>query len=80
VLIDGPYVAALNDQRGLRGSINQRVHYLTNRLRGNDFTSSPRRIEIHLREDYTLLVGIPTSEQLMAFERAISCSRRTKGG
>jgi anaerobic ribonucleoside-triphosphate reductase activating protein len=75
VLIDGPYVAALNDQRGLRGSINQTVHYLTNRLRGNDFTSSPRRIEIHLREDHTLLVGIPTSEQLMAFERAISRSR-----
>jgi anaerobic ribonucleoside-triphosphate reductase activating protein len=80
VLIDGPYVAALNDRRGLRGSANQRVHHLTDRLRGFDFERAPRRIEIHLRDDYALLVGIPTSEQLKAFERAIPPSRRTQGG
>ena len=84
VLIDGPYVAALNDRRGLRGSANQRVHHLTDRLRGFDFERAPRRIEIHLRDDYALLVGIPTSEQLkafeQAFERAIPPSRRTQGG
>jgi anaerobic ribonucleoside-triphosphate reductase activating protein len=84
VLIDGTYVAALNDRRGLRGSANQRVHHLTDRLRGFDFERAPRRIEIHLRDDYALLVGIPTSEQLkafeQAFERAIPPSRRTQGG
>jgi anaerobic ribonucleoside-triphosphate reductase activating protein len=72
VLIDGPYVAALNDRRGLRGSANQRVHHLTDRLREIDFTNTPRGIEIHLREDHALLVGIPTSEQLAAFERAFA--------
>ena len=34
VLIDGPYVSALNDGRGLRGSSNQRVQFLIDRLVG----------------------------------------------
>ncbi|NTV37481.1 MAG: radical SAM protein, partial [Anaerolineaceae bacterium] len=32
VLVDGQYVARLNNGKGLRGSTNQRVHHLTNRL------------------------------------------------
>lgn len=77
VLIDGPYIEALNDQQGLRGSANQRIHYLTDRLRGVDFVHTPRRIEIHLQGDYALLVGIPTSDQLALFERVIAeVSRR----
>jgi anaerobic ribonucleoside-triphosphate reductase activating protein len=74
VLIDGPYIEELNDQQGLRGSANQRIHYLTDRLRGFDFAHTPRRIEIFLEGKYALLVGIPTSEQLAAFERALTQS------
>ena len=72
VLIDGPYVEELNDQRGLRGSANQRIHYLTDRLHRFDFIHTPRRIEIFLEGEHALLVGIPTSEQLAAFERAFT--------
>lgn len=76
VLIDGPYVAALNDNRGLRGSTNQRVHYLTDRLRGEELVNSPRRIEVHVREKDVLLVGIPSTQELAAFERAMVSIRK----
>lgn len=72
VLIDGPYVAALNDNQGLRGSTNQHVHYLTHRLRGVDFINGPRRVEVQVREGHVLLVGIPSTWQLAAFERAMA--------
>lgn len=61
VLIDGQYVERLNDGRGLRGSSNQRVHFLSDRLRSSeyDFEGRARRMEIHLEEDGMLLVGVP---------------------
>ncbi|MEU7830563.1 MULTISPECIES: 4Fe-4S single cluster domain-containing protein [unclassified Nonomuraea] len=61
VLIDGRYVASRNDDRGLRGSANQRVHHLTDRLRGLDFTGTPRRAELHVNDRDVLLVGVPPS-------------------
>ena len=36
VLIDGRYVAAYNDGRGLRGSTNQRIHFLTGRVHARE--------------------------------------------
>jgi anaerobic ribonucleoside-triphosphate reductase activating protein len=59
VLIDGRYVDARNDDRGLRGSANQRVHHLTGRLRGFPFDDGPRTAEIRLRGDEALMVGVP---------------------
>lgn len=59
VLIDGRYVRARNDDRGLRGSANQRVHHLTGALRGFDFEHGPRRAEIRLRGSDALMVGVP---------------------
>ena len=61
VLIDGRYVAARDDDRGLRGSANQRVHHLTDRLREADseLTGGPRRAELRVRGTETLLVGVP---------------------
>src|ERR1700753_3733472 len=35
VLIDGKYIRHLNDNKGLRGSSNQKIHYLTDKLRGH---------------------------------------------
>jgi anaerobic ribonucleoside-triphosphate reductase activating protein len=76
VLIDGPYIEQLNDNRGLRGSSNQRIHYLTERLTGFDFEQEPRKAEIQIIEHETMLVGIPP-RQLgnvihQAFDLAIS--------
>jgi len=62
VLIDGRYQAAHNDNRGLRGSSNQRVHLLTDVYRGlgtTYFTDPARRVELHPRPEDLLMVGIP---------------------
>jgi anaerobic ribonucleoside-triphosphate reductase activating protein len=61
VLIDGRYVAALDDGRGLRGSSNQRVHHLTARHAdcGYDFVGCHRDVEVRVEQDGVLLVGVP---------------------
>jgi len=59
VLIDGPYVAHLNDNLGLRGSRNQRIHYLTNRIKPSDLENAPRRAEVRLAGGQPVLVGVP---------------------
>jgi anaerobic ribonucleoside-triphosphate reductase activating protein len=61
VLIDGPYVAAANDDVGLRGSSNQVVHHLTGRLAAADeaLARGTRTAEIRVRDRSLLLVGVP---------------------
>jgi anaerobic ribonucleoside-triphosphate reductase activating protein len=58
VLIDGPYIEAQNDGKGLRGSSNQSIHHLTNRLSDFDFANSTRTLEMFFRETDTLTVGV----------------------
>jgi anaerobic ribonucleoside-triphosphate reductase activating protein len=72
VLIDGRYVAAYNDGRGLRGSTNQRIHFLTGRLADAeaDLSDGPRRAEIRLRDRSALLVGVPGPGVSAAFDLA----------
>lgn len=69
VLIDGLYRADLNDNRGLRGSSNQRVHFLTPRyLELRDyFESRPREVELHFLSNELLMVGVPTTNSLETF-------------
>lgn len=78
VLIDGKYVATRNDNRGLRGSDNQRVHMLTGRLAecAADLAVGPRRTEIRLRSGSAMLVGVPSRVAASAFEMVTSGSRR----
>lgn len=73
VLIDGPYISALNDNCGLRGSSNQRVHYFTRRLAEFDFLSERRTMEIYVAGDEITFVGIPDIGQTRAVESAF-CS------
>lgn len=70
VLIDGPFVQALNDSKGLRGSSNQRVIYLTSKLRGHDFESQTRAVEITITDGELAFVGIPTPEIMSALSKA----------
>ncbi len=60
VLIDGPYVEELNDNKGWRGSTNQAVHFLAGvyRDREREFIGRRRDMEIHLFEKHYLAVGI----------------------
>lgn len=70
VLIDGPFIQALNDSIGLRGSSNQRVIHLTSRLQEYDFESRRREVEITITNGELAFIGIPTPDILSAMERA----------
>ena len=61
VLIDGLYIQEQNDNRGWRGSSNQVVHFLTARHLQDAalFTERKRDIELYLRNDNALMVGVP---------------------
>ena len=72
VLIDGQYVRELNDNTGLRGSSNQRIHFLTQELFGIDFEKQIRTNEIQILDGQALLIGIPPKEILMAFDAALA--------
>ncbi len=71
VLIDGRYVAARNSGRGLRGSDNQQIHFLTSRLAGHaaELADGPRRAEIRFQGREALLVGVPPPGVAEAFDR-----------
>lgn len=76
VLIDGPYVAARDTGRGLRGSDNQTVNHLTGRLRegGYDFENRARTAELQIDERSVTLVGVPPPGLLTALD-AVSAGR-----
>lgn len=78
VLIDGPYQAAANDGQGLRGSANQVVHFLTDRLSGfsDTFVTSPRAAEIRIRDREVLLVGVPPPGLAEQFDHAARRARQ----
>jgi len=62
VLIDGRYQPEQNDNSGLRGSANQRVHFLSDaylKLGHAYFTERPREVELHLRAEDVFMVGVP---------------------
>jgi anaerobic ribonucleoside-triphosphate reductase activating protein len=59
VLIDGPYVENLNDNKGMRGSSNQRIIHISNRLKHYNFTESHRRVEIQVQDEYVMMIGVP---------------------
>lgn len=61
VLIDGKYIDRLNDNKGMRGSSNQRVHFLSDRLRGcqSYFEDGERSLEIHVYDTHRTAIGVP---------------------
>lgn len=69
VLVDGPFVQALNDSVGLRGSSNQRVIHLTSRLRDHDLERWQRNMEITITRGELAFIGIPTPDMLSALQR-----------
>lgn len=66
LVISGRYVPALNDGVGLRGSSNQRL--TTRRPDWRELVSTaataPRELELHLRPDHALFVGVPRPQAL----------------
>jgi anaerobic ribonucleoside-triphosphate reductase activating protein len=76
VLIDGPYIQAQNNSRGLRGSKNQRVIHLSSRLNSYDFESQSRRLEVTISDGELSFVGIPTLEISNAITQVIHGSMK----
>jgi anaerobic ribonucleoside-triphosphate reductase activating protein len=72
VLIDGPYIGSLNDSRGLRGSTNQRIIHLTNRLKRFPLEDQTRQVELKIEEGALTLVGIPTPKVTAALDHLIN--------
>ena len=61
VLVDGPYVEALNDGVGLRGSANQRIHVFRFAERYAGAERQPRALQSVGYGDQILMIGIPPS-------------------
>lgn len=61
LLIDGEYIDELNNGVGLRGSSNQRLHFMSNRLLPfkEELEHGKRVIEFHIQQDKTVAYGIP---------------------
>jgi len=61
VLIDGPYVQEKNNSIGLRGSSNQRIIHLSDKLIGYPFENQARNLEFKVDKGSFTMVGIPTA-------------------
>lgn len=70
VLIDGEYREAENTDIGLRGSKNQRVIYLTKRLKDFDFENCERKMEVRVQDGALLFVGVPDTPMQQSIEIA----------
>lgn len=80
VLIDGPYIARRNDNTGLRGSSNQRIHYFTDRLVDFSLETWQRKGEVHLTDGEAMLVGVPPHGLGEAFQQAMNRVQRLEKG
>jgi anaerobic ribonucleoside-triphosphate reductase activating protein len=70
LLIDGSYVVTKDDGRSLRGSSNQRLHFLTRRYQETAYECyglPQRHVELHHQDDGLMLVGIPGKKALDKF-------------
>jgi len=69
LLIDGPYVQSLNDGKFLRGSSNQRFHFLSCRYQDIiDQNCNHREVELHMQADNVFLSGIPGTNMLQKWQ------------
>ena len=61
LLIDGPYVEDFNDNKGIRGSSNQRLHFLTSRLLPweEELQEGKRKVEYHVTKEGAKAFGVP---------------------
>jgi len=68
VLIDGQYDWRRHTERGMRGSSNQSIYYLSDRLCDNGLEQLQRRTEFRILDGEMMLVGVPTRQARLAFD------------
>lgn len=61
LLITGEYLEELNDSKGIRGSSNQSLHFITDRYISEKeyFIHGTRQVELNIDNGTALLVGVP---------------------
>lgn len=66
IIIDGPYVEKLNDGKGLKGSSNQTVNFITERYLEHKsiYYADQRDTELYVNEKDLFFVGIPNKKTL----------------
>ena len=71
LLIDGPYVRKLNDNKGIRGASNQRLHFLTSRLLPwrEALLEDKRKVEFHVSNEGAKVYGVPPVEMITSKEK-----------
>ena len=64
--IGGPYIAALNDNQGLRGSSNQEIWFAPRArfaaAQRQAMQHAPRRVELRWQEQQLFCIGIPVAD------------------
>ena len=75
MLIDGVYKQELNDDKGLRGSSNQQIHFLTNKyntVKELFFEENSRNLEFDITLDNDILInGIPKKDFIKELENSL---------
>lgn len=61
LLIDGPFVERLKTNKGLRGSTNQRLHFLSDSLieYKEELLNGERNNEVYIKDDSIRIIGLP---------------------
>lgn len=66
VLIDGPFCMDKATDKGLRGSTNQRIHFLTDILTAyrDELENASRKQEVYVDSDKIVSIGIPNNNNI----------------
>lgn len=80
LLIDGPYIEALNDNSTLRGSSNQRVILLTERYQSSveAYQKHERKCEVVIKNDCISMIGIPSKQTYHVYLEMINRFKEVK--
>ena len=63
VLIDGPFIEELNDNRGLRGSSNQNIHVFKKADMYRGLNDCERSVQVVVNNDRVMTIGIPVESK-----------------
>jgi anaerobic ribonucleoside-triphosphate reductase activating protein len=72
LVIDGRYIAELNNNLGLRGSTNQNVNQITTRYKNfveTVYKETARQIEIQYNEKEIKIIGLPDKRSINIFKK-----------
>jgi len=72
ILIDGAYIREIPANDGIRGSLNQVIHFMGDRITPEAFFADRNPLEIHTKNGNAFMIGVPSEEQLTAFNQSVN--------